>query len=506
MALSDAVTLERISRIVGYKITKGNFNQVTPNLPQRIAILGEANDANQAALSLTPVAVTTPQQAGVLFGYGSPIYHAMRILRPLLSGDGVAGIPTIVYPQAAAVGATAKVITVTAIGVATGNGTHYLTIAGRQGQDSVFYALNIVTGDTATTIAQKIADAVNAVIGAPVLASNAGYEAILTTKWKGLTANELSVTVDVQGNAQGITYSVVTPQAGSGTPSIAAALALFANDWNTIVLNTYGLESTTMTALESYNGIPDPTNPTGRYSGVIMKPFIAISGSVSDDPSATTDARSTQVTIAVAPAPLSAGFSFEAAANMTYLFALQAQNNPHLDVAGSYYPDMPTPTSIGSMAIYNNRDAIVKKGCSTVNLSAGLYKVEDFVTTYHPLGENPPQFRYCRNLNIDFNVKFGYHLLEEINVQDHAIARDEDIVTATKVVKPKMWKSIVDGYASDLSARALIVDTTFMQDSITVAISSVNPDRLETFFRYKRSGFARIASTTAQAGFNFGTL
>jgi hypothetical protein len=45
-----------------------------------------------------------------------------------------------------------------------------------------------------------------------------------------------------------------------------------------------------------------------------------------------------------------------------------------------------------------------------------------------------------------------------------------------------------------------------MKDSIEVAISTTNPDRLETFFRYKRSGVARISSTVAEAGFNFGTL
>ena len=69
-----------------------------------------------------------------------------------------------------------------------------------------------------------------------------------------------------------------------------------------------------------------------------------------------------------------------------------------------------------------------------------------------------------------------------------------------------MWKQIVDNMAADLGKRALIADVPFMQESIEVGISTINPDRLETFFKYKRTGIARIASTTAQAGFNFGTL
>jgi hypothetical protein len=158
------------------------------------------------------------------------------------------------------------------------------------------------------------------------------------------------------------------------------------------------------------------------------------------------------------------------------------------------------------MASYDGRDAIVQKGCSTVDLVAGRYQVQDFVTTYHPDGELPPQFRYCRNLMLDFNVRFGYFLLEQINVVDHAIAADGDIVNANKVIKPKQWKQVIDKYAEDLGRRALIADVPFMQDSIEVNISTTNPDRLETKFKYKRTGVARISSTTAEAGFNFGTV
>lgn len=503
--MSDAVGTQRVSRVVGYKITKGDFRNNTPNLPQRIAILGEANTANQATLDTDEYEITTAQQAGQRYGFGSPIYQIMRILRPV-SGGGVSGIPIAVYPQAAAVGSTARVLTVTPVGVATGNGTHTLKVAGREGLDGAFYDINIVEGDTSDEISDKIKDAINAVLGCPFSATSTEYEATLTTKWTGLTAQDAGVTVDTNDNDLGITYAVAQVTAGSGTPDIAAALALFGNKWNTIVINSYGTVTNIMTALEAFNGIPDPTTPTGRYTGVIMKPFIALTGSVSDDPSSITDTRKLNVTIAICPAPLSAGFPFEAAANMCALFAPQAQDTPHLDVAGRSYPDMPTPLAIGTMASYEERDAIVKKGCSTVDLSASRYVVQDFVTTYHPDGETPPQFRYCRSLVQDFNVRYGYYLLEQINVVDHAIAADDATVSASSVIKPKQWKAILFTYALDLAARAIITDAPFMQAGIEVDISTTNPDRLETFFPYKRSGFARIASTTAEAGFNFGTL
>jgi phage tail sheath gpL-like len=501
---SNAVASERISKIVGYKLTKGDFRATNPNLPQRIAVLAEANEANQTNLDTNPWEATTAKDTGDRYGYGSPLYHIMRILRPA-QGNGIGGIPVIIFPQAKASGATYKVLEVTPSGTATGNGTHTVVVAGRYGIDGVSYDINIEEGDTTADITAKIEDAINNVLGCPFSATSTDYVTTLTSKWKGLTANGLSVTVDTNDNALGITYAVSSITAGSGTPSINAALDLFGNEWNTIVINSYGTVTAIMDALEAFNGIPDPDSPTGRYAGIIMKPFIALTGSVAEDPSSITDSREEDVTIAICPAPLSAGLPMEAAANMAVLFGRQAQDTPHLDVSGMSYPDMPTPSVIGDMSVYENRDAIVKKGCSTVDLVSGRYKIQDFVTTYHPTGENPPQFRYCRNLMLDFNVRYGYYLLEQINVVDHSIASDDDVVSVAKVIKPKQWKQILNNYSKDLATRALIVDATFMQNSIVVSLSSSNPDRLETSFSYKRSGYVRIASTTAQAGFNFGT-
>lgn len=505
MAISDAVNLSLVSKVTGYKIGRLAQN-VTQNLPQRIAIIGEANSANQGALNTDATEITSAKQAGLLFGFGSPIYHVMRILRPV-SGEGVSGIPTVVYAQAEAVGATSKIVEVVAVGVATSNATHYVRIAGRDNVDAQSYAFNVEVGDSTGEISLKIENVVNAVIGSPVSATSTDYEATLETKWKGATANTLDVSIDTGINDAGITYTVTSTQSGAGTPGISGALNQFGSIWNTIVINCYGDNSTILNALEAFNGIPDQTLPTGRYASTIMKPFFALFGSVADDPSTVTDSRKAEVTNVLCPAPMSKGFHFEAAANAGLLLAVQAQNAPHTDISGQYYPDMPVPTNgdIGSMSAYVNRDTIVKKGCSTVEFENNKYKVCDFVTTYHPDGEIPVQFRYVRNLVIDLNIFYGYYLLEQQNVVDKVIASDDSVVSVTGVIKPKTWKQILSNYFNQLEQRALITDQQFSKDSLVVGISTSNPDRLETQFGYKRSGFGRIASTNAQAGFNLGT-
>lgn len=506
MAISSAIDIDRVSRVLGYQLTTGNFQNITPNLPQRIAILGEANTANQATLSLTPTEITSAKQAGDLYGYGSPLYNIVRILRPANS-NGVGGIPVIAYPQVEDVAGVKSVRTITVTGTATANGVHTVIINGRRGIDGGRYDFSVVTGDTPTIISGKIEDAINAVLGSPVTATSNIADAILTSKWKGLTADDINVEVDTNNISVGVTYAVVNTTAGAGTSDITTALDLFGSNWNTIVINSYGVSK--LDDLSDFNGAPSSTNPTGRYQGIMMKPFIALFGNTDDDVSAIgtiTDARKDDVTNAICVAPNSKGLPMEAAANMAFLFATVMNNNPHLDVNALFYPDMPVPISgnIGDMATYNERDVLVKKGASTVDFVNNKYQVQDFVTCYHPDGEVPPQFRYCRNLMIDFNIKFGYRLLEEINVVDHAIANNDDIVDVDKVIKPKQWKQIVDAYASELGRRALIADVPFMQDSIQVGLSATNPDRLETFFKYKRTGIARIGSTTVEAGFNFG--
>lgn len=504
--ISNAVGTEVISKITGYKFTQGNFSNTTPNLPQRVAILAQGNTANQATMPDIPTEITSAQQAGELFGYGSPIHMIMRILRPN-SGSGIGGIPTIVYPQAEPLISTAHTMTITTAGTATKTVIHTVKVAGRGIVDGQSYNFVVEEDDVAADIIPKIMDAINGVLACPFIASQPSPAITqCVSKYKGSVASFLTITIDTNGDDAGITYTYSQTDPGVGYPELTPSLEMFGNQWNTIVVNSYGTASGAIYELQTFNGIPDPELPTGRYSGTIMKPFIALTGSVKDNEVLVTDAYPDDVTIAICPAPLSLAHPMEAAANMALLFARKSQDTPHLDVSGQSYPDMPIPVDgmVGSMSEHVNRDTYVKKGCSTVDIVSGRYEVVDFVTTYHPTGEQIPQYRYARNLMIDYNVRFGYYLLEELNVKDHAISTDNQQTTVQKVVKPKRWKAILNQYADDLAKRVLIVEPDFMKSSLEVGISGTNPDRFETFFRYKRSGFARVKATTAEAGFNFG--
>jgi phage tail sheath gpL-like len=510
MAISTAVGSERVSRVVGYILTPGFFQESTPNLPQRVVILAEGNTANQANfIDTANYPITSAKAAGDIFGYGSPVHSIMRILRPP-TGGGIGGIPTIVYPQLEPGGGVAQTLTITVTGAANGNATHFVRVNGRTSLDGQPYSFVAVDGDAVATIATKIAAAINNILGAPVTAVAALGVVTLTAKWAGVTSAEIDAVIDNQNKPVGLTYVSASATGGAGATDISNAVTqLSGNEWNTLIVNSHN--AATFDALELLNGTPDPDTPSGRYTGIIFKPFISVWGSKLSTVAALvaiTDvaARLDQVTHALAPAPNSDGFTYEAAANMVGLFARIMQDSPHKDVNGQTYSDMPVPTNenIGEMADYENRDTLSKSGSSTVNLNAGKYEVQDFITTYHPAGEEPPQYRYCRNLMIDFNVRYSYFLLEQINVVDKSIAPSDQPIKVSGVIKPKQWLAIVSKMAEDLAERNIIVEPSFTKDSLDVGISTVNPDRLETFFRYKRSGYVRIASTTGEAGFAFG--
>lgn len=512
-AISTAVGLERVARAVGYAIDIGNFQTTSPNLPQRIAILGAANEAKQSTLDTTPKQLSSVKDAGDKYGYGSVFHQIMRILKPI-SGDGVGGIPIYAYPQADPVSATqtTKVISATLATTALANETHFVKINGRTNIDGQYYQINIVKGDTRAQIVTKIVNAINSVVGSPALASEdtstPGSELVdLTSKVAGAISAELNVEFVTGDNNAGVTYAEDSSTDGTGDHDISDALAYFGTEWNTIVINPYG--STVFDTLETTNG--DPVSRDGLFTGTVFKPFVSIWGSTESDKDTLTaitnaEARKGEVTNALAPAPNSDGYTWEAAANMAYLYAINSQQSPHLDISGKMYPDMPIPNDldIGDMSDYDNRDEYVKKGASTVSVRSGKYQVENFITTYHPDGEITPAYRFARDLMLDFNIAFADNVLVEQSIRDKTIIGSSQVTTVQGTIKPIEAVQLTRGLIDDLALRALIVDVDFAKESIRAQVSDTNPKRLERTYRYKRSSTANIVSTTVEAGFAFG--
>lgn len=502
--ISNAISENAIAAVVGYKVTKGDYSTTSPNLPQRIAILSEANTAVQSGLSLDPFETTQLSKVAAKMGAGSPAYMAMRILYPT-NGGGLSGIPVVVYPVGTNVAATAAKNVVTITGAGTKSKKHYLIIAGRNGVDGQYYEANIADGDTPTQVAAKYKAAINAVYGSPVTADNAEGVLTITAKVKGISGN-FSVRAETQDDAAGIAYAIVNTD-GTTTGDVATALGKFEDNWNTIVINPYGQDSNILDLLEATNGKPDPDIPTGRYVGRVFKPFISFFSDSTTDPVTDVEltARIAECTNVYCPAPNVNLLPVEVAANVARIVAQVAQDAPNKDYLDKAYPDaIVDGVTIGDYASWDYRDLAVKASLSTVAFSGGELVIKDLVTTYNPTNEVTPQFRYVRNLLLDWNIRYAYFLKEQSFVVGATLIPDGQVSSADNTISPSQWKGILYKMFEDLADRGLIADADFSKESLTVGISSTNPDRFETFFRYKRTGIARICSTTAEAGFYYG--
>lgn len=503
MAISTAIGSERRSRVSGYRIMKGFFDTSSPNLPQQILIVGSPNTANAPTVDYTKMKeVVSAREAGELFGFGSPIYQAMRILRPLNS-DGVGGIPTFVLPLEN--NGIALKLTFAISGTATKSGTHTVVINGRESIDGYSYAFEIMEDDTASNIALKMADAINGNIYSPFTAVATTSNVELTAKYKGEISNDLNVSINAS-NDLGVTYALTTTTAGAGVSNFLRLEGALSTTWITAIVN--GDSSDLFHEFERINGVPYLDNPTGRYTPYIFKPFMAYTGITSTTvldytTLAATSTNVGQCTNVICPAPGSLGTRVEAAANVVRLFARTMQDTPEKDVNGMAYPDMPISQEprFPMFTDYNQRDLFVKNGISNVTFENNQFLIQDLVTTYHVEGEFPYQFGYARNLNLDWNVKDAYTILEKRALRDKVILRDNDFSDSTNTIKPKEWKGIVYGLFDDLVNAALISDAEFSKQSLRIEVDSVNKDRFNTFFRYRRTGIARIVSTDVEAGF-----
>ena len=262
-------------------------------------------------------------------------------------------------------------------------------------------------------------------------------------------------------------------------------------------------------ALEAFNGFPDPDSPTGRY-GSDFNPLMAVSGgSLSDKDNVVAitnaSARKSQCTNIIVNLPNAKTFPWENAASAMLTFAPIAQNTPHKSNANKALPDIPVPADgqIGDFSNYDARDYMVKRGACTVTVAGGSYIIQDFVTTYAPDGDDTPKFRWARDLILDWVVGYNIKEIMKNEIMDKGIAGDNDPIIVEDVITPSLVKQRINSLWDSLSALNIITDAAFSKAETTVELNNTNPKRLDITSKYKRSGVAHIVSTDLAVDFAY---
>lgn len=493
MAISNAVDASAVARVVGIEtIYKNLRNGSIAILPQRIAVIGQG--ATSAIFSTTKQQVTSANQAGNLFGYGSPVHLAVKQLLPV-NGDGVGTIPVTVYPLVDASTGVAATGKITPTGTATTSGAFRVLISGVRSEQFV-----ITTGMTLADAATRIATAINSVLDMPVTAVVASNEVNLTSKWKGVSANDINVQV-VGATDTGITFAITQLSGGLVNPSIAPATSQIVSVWETLVLNCFNPEDT-----DVLNDLYD--FGTGRWDPQVRKPLVAFVGNTAEtvnDATLVTDARKTDRVNCQLVSPGATELPLMVAARQLARIAVQANENPPCDY-GSLQANGLTPGADGVQWDYTNRDLAVKRGSSTIEVRDGVVTLSDVVTFYHPTGDDVPAYRYVCDIVKLQNIIFNLNLIFANSEWDGApLIPDDQPTVNSRAKKPKMAVAAISAMVGNLALEAIISDPEFTKKNTFAQISSTNPKRLDISMTVKLSGNTNILSVDFNFGFFFGS-
>lgn len=492
MTVSTAVDQSAVARVVGIKTAFVNLQAgAVVFLPQRVAVIGQGASASPYAT--TKRQVTSALEVANLYGFGSPLHLAARQLFPD-NGDGVGTIPVTVYPLEDDGSGVVSTGDITPSGSATEAASFKVRINNIDSEEIV-----IAIGDTVAEMVTALTAAINAILEMPVVAVDSTTVVDFTSKWKGVSANDIVVEV-VGPTTVGVAFAITQPVGGLVNPSITAALAQVGNVWETMFLNC--LDITDSTALGEYS-----TFGEGRWGALVRKPTVVFTGLTATAVAAAiavSDARKTDRTNAQLVAPGSNDLPLVVAARQLARIVVVANNNPPQDY-GSQQATGLVPGVDGDQWTYADRDLAIKGGSSAIEVRDGVVTIADVVTFYHPTGDPNPAYRYVVDIiklqNILFNIDLGFAVPEWDGAP--LIPDNQPTVNPT-AKKPKSAVTLIASKVDSLGLNAIISDPETAKASIVAAISGTNPKRLDASFTVQISGNTNIVSVDLNFGFFFG--
>lgn len=482
-----------IARVLGVNVEFENFNLGQALfLPQRVTVIGQGSTS--ATFDSDKTVVTSSGAVGTKYGFGSPLHLASRQLFPD-NGDGIGGIPVTIIPIADGTTEADGEITVTGTTEDT-QSTGTIKFGGIASSEFVS-----VVGDTPTTLAVKIKAAIDAVLNMPVITGTLAAGVLpLTSKWKGESANDISIEIDFDSGSA-LTIASTAFANGAVNPDVDVATAKIGEVWETIILNLLNYDDTaTLTKFQTYG--------EGRWNQLVKKPCVVASGCTDDLSTRTTitDARKDDRINFLAVSVGSTELPFVVAARaLAKDIAVLANNKP----AHNYIGQLTGITAGADSAQENDatRNLSVKAGSST-NIKVGtVAELSDTITMYHPDADgNIPAFRYVCDIIKLMNVLFNVELILQ-TYKGKPLAPDTTITADPDAVKPKDIKAVLGDLADSLAGgiSMIIVEPEFTKANLSASINSQNPKRLDSVFPVKLSGNVEVNSNDIKFGFFFGT-
>ena len=494
MTTTTAFPNDRRARGLAIESKYENFGAAgTRFRPVRVAVIGLGEDG--VTYTTVKAQVFSARAVGEVYGYKSELYGAVSQLLPV-NGDGVGSIPVTVYPIAQPVVGPVKAAGIIAVTGSTATKAEVYKI-----KINNVAALDVVTavGDKVADFCDKAVEAINAVIGIPMTATDGDTHVDLTAGWSGATGNDLHIDILRPADAE-FSYTLTQPTGGAGTISLAAALAQVGGIWETHIVNCAGPVTAILNELQDFG--------VGRDLPEVHKPCVAISGINTTSVvtcAAITDARKTDYVNNLEPNPGSNDMPWVIAARATFRMAKSGNSDPATDYCLQKLNGL-TPGPDGDQWTSAQRDYAVKKGLSTVEVIDGVVCMSDTVTMYHPTGEEPPAYAYVCDLQKLGTVIYNDDLIfgQGGGWPGAPLVPDNQAVKNPNAKKPKMGLSALSKLDDTLADDAIISDPDFSRANSSVGIGTSNPKRFDVVHKVKLSGNANVISINLSFGFYYG--
>lgn len=490
-----AIDVSAVARVLGVEpVFKDLRGDAALFVPQRIYLVGQGNTAAQSTYLNEKVVVFSAAEVGARFGYGSPLHLAAKQYFPA-NNDGIGTIPLTIFPLDDGPSAVAATGDITPSGSASEAAAFRVRIGNILSEPFVVPAGAVDAG----AVIDSMVTAISAVLDMPMLATDGTTVLNLAAKWAGISGNALKVSVE--GPSVGVSFAVTQPSGGLVNPDVAPAIAAMGNIWYTLVHNCLDIADTTALAAWQAEG-------ERRWGETVRKPFRCYTGvteAAVASATAISAARTTDRVNGQLVAPGSVDLPFVVAARQVARIARRANNQPGRLYSG-LTADGLSPGTDAEQWTFEQRDAAMKAGSSTVEIVDGQVELSNVITFWAPTGEPIPAFRFDADIvklsNVIFNLDVEF---SKEDWQGAILVPDGSPAVQSYIKQPKQAVAAVATVLDALELAGQISDAAAAKKTIVATIDSQNPKRLNVSVTVQLSGNVNVTAVTLNFGFYFGS-
>lgn len=507
MAITKSLDISATASATSVSVRQKAQNNAANLRPECVVCIGQAQTDKTIAENELVLASGNPDDAGVLFGFGSPLHRMALKLFPK-AGNG-SRVTTYFLPVAAPATAAAEVKTVTVSVGASGvkrnfNGVFNLRdlvfeaaadVAGKvatnahnnparapRGTDLNSFEtrsipFSILKGMTAEDAARALTDALSDVFEVPFTIEAKDELLTLKAKWAGSDSFFDFTITDRNGNEPtladyDLAFAVAesTEAAGVGTIPDAALATLNEELGVTRVISQYATD-TVLDKLQAHF--------EAFREGLIAQYVLCYSAIQAPESQTVKGTWDVQALIAAGDA--------------------RREDAVNVQLVGDY----------GNLRklIYRERDRLLKSGYSHLIMkSDGSYRLMDLATFYHPTGKVNPLFKFDRDVTVIGNI--AYDFMSTFRDSDEwksiIIVAEGDLTTNPAARTLKDIRAAANARIGLLGLAGLIANHAQAQTQTEVEIDSSNPNRININPSFDITGVGRIYDITNFIGFYFG--